>query len=64
MGKLKDTPRGIMTVPRSTIKTKTWVAAQFLEISNPSPKKLEYSSYSLAYEITHPYILLQLLHML
>ena len=29
--------------------------AQFLKIPNPSPTSLEYSSHSLAYEITHLY---------
>ena len=31
------------------------MVAQFLEIPAPSPKQLEYPSYSLAYEITLPY---------
>ena len=35
-------------------RLKKWAVAQFLEIPAPSPKQLEYS-YSLAYEITHPY---------
>ena len=44
-----------MTVPRPTVKVKKWEVAQFLEISTPSPKELEYSSHSLACEITHSY---------
>ena len=44
-----------MTVPRPTIRDKMWVVAQFLEIPIPSPTYLEYSSHSLAYEITHLY---------
>ena len=42
-----------MAVPMATTKVKEW--AQFLEISTPSPKYLEYSSHPLAYEMTHPY---------
>ena len=33
-------------------KAKKWAVAQFLEIPTPSPKQLEKSSHSLAYEIT------------
>ena len=36
-------------------KFKKWVVARFLEIPTLSHKYLEYSFYSLAYEITHPY---------
>ena len=49
-----DTPTGAMTVPRLTTK-----GAQFLEMPTPFPKWLQYSSHSLAYEITHPYKILQ-----
>ena len=40
--KLKDTPRGTMTVPRHYHKSKEWVV----------PQLLEWPSYSLAYGIT------------
>ena len=40
-------------VPRPT--TKKWVMAPNRKIPTPSPKSLKYPSYSLAYEITHPY---------
>ena len=40
--KLNNTPRGSMTIPRHHQKTKEWVVPQFLE----------WSSHSLAYEIT------------
>ena len=41
-----------MTIPRPTTKTKRWAVAQFLEISPLSPKELESSTQSLAYETT------------
>ena len=47
---LNDTPTGTMT-----INVKKWAVAQFLEVPILSPEELEYSSHSLAYEITHPY---------
>ena len=55
VSKLNDIPTGTETVPRSTIKVKKWAVAQFIEIPTPSPKRLEFSSHSLAHEITHPY---------
>ena len=39
---------------KMTIKVKKWVMAQFLEILIPSSRFREYSSHSLAYEITNP----------
>ena len=44
-----------MTIPRLTIKVNKEVLTQFLEIPTLSTKELEYSSHSLAYEMTHPY---------
>ena len=38
-----------------TIKVKKWAVAQFLEVPILSLEELEYSSHSVAYEITHPY---------
>ena len=52
---LHNIPTGTMTVPRPTIKDKMWVVARFLEIPTLSATYLEYSSHSLAYEITHFY---------
>ena len=52
---LGDTPRGAVTIPSLTIKAKKEVLTQFLEIPTLSTKELEYSSHSLAYEMTHPY---------
>ena len=37
-GKINDTLREAMTVPRHHQKTKKWAVAQFLEISTPSSK--------------------------
>ena len=48
-----------MTIPRLTIKVNKEVLTQFLEIPTLSTKELEYSSHSLAYEMTHPYKHLQ-----
>ena len=42
-----------MTVTKPTKKVKKWKAAQFMEISAPTPKELKYSSHSLAYEIIY-----------
>ena len=47
---LNDTPTGT-----TTINVKKWAVAQFLEVPILSPEELEYSSHSLANEITHPY---------
>ena len=41
-----------MTVPWLTIKVKTWMVDQFLEILTLSLQWLTYSFHSLAYEIT------------
>ena len=39
---------------RANHKDKRWVVAPFLEIPNPPPIELEYSSHWSDYEITHP----------
>ena len=39
----------------TTSKVKKWAMARFLKIPTPFPKELEYSSHSLACEITHSY---------